>query len=942
MNNSKLVTKNLTTSGLITSKLATKPSPGNDDGTIDKDNSKSKDSVTPFLTFQPSVTNHYMCQVCTDESSHCNAHTSTSIGAELGRTRDFEQDDEDDDFYNGNNRKSSFQYSASNPQQEWDGSDEEANDVVVRSSFYVRGICCASEIPAIRKIVRRFPGVQRVAVNTMTRTVYVHHASNRVSATTLMNGLNNERFGASILKDGAKKFDEGGDGKSKGNNINKAIITVEPVSKYTSWIQMCLDYSSGTITDGIDRKYPHPFVLISGLCWGISMLSFYESWDDLKYFGLASVFFGIPPIAVKSYFTIRRYQLDATCNMCFATIGALALGEFTEAAAVCFLFSISEYLEKLATGRARTALNEIVKLRPESAVIIDNSGELRTIPADSIQVGDQLIVKNGEKVPCDGLVIKGGSLLDESSLTGEARPVKKLVNDAVSGGTVNVGSSPITIRANSTVSNSAIARLIQLVEEAQTNRSPTEKFVDSFAQKFTPCIVGLALILCTVPWVFGSDLGRTWSYNALVIVVIACPCALVISTPVTYVAGLAATAKRGIIIKGGSHLEALGRVRRVVFDKTGTLTEGRFALLNFGVVGNSHSYTEVLKLLAAIEQPSSHPLASALVQAAKSEGVKLNPNTTIEEHTLIKGEGITAKVDGKEMFVGNRALAERFDNYKFLPPQAKRLANEWSNLGGTVGFIGIKGESIIGIYCVTDNIRKEAPFVIGALDYLGVDVHLLTGDDYGPARAVAKQIGIPEDNIQAQLLPEDKLRFIEKIKEPDVVNKSALLRYKGGRTLVLMCGDGVNDAPAIAAANVGVSMGSGAAVAMETSNITLMDSNLNKLLLSIYTGRKVNRVIKQNIFFSVFTKATVIFFTLYGSASLWAAIAADVGTMLAVTLNGMKLLPRDREEYDMEGSGIVMKGDAVTHLDESFEIGDEDVFVDLAISKEKEAEYRVI
>ena len=253
---------------------------------------------------------------------------------------------------------------------------------------------------------------------------------------------------------------------------------------------------------------------------------------------------------------MRRGQLDAQCNMFFAVMGAIALGELTEAAAVVFLFAISDFLEHIATSRARLALTEIVNLRPEHASMIDpKTKEIVRVNAAMVQIGDLLSVKTGEKVPCDGIIVDGSSLLDESSLTGEARPVKKLTNDAVSGGTVNIGVSPLIVRATSTVENSAIARLIQLVEEAQTNRSPTEKIVDAFAEKFTPIVVGTAFVMFTIPWLFGYDVGREWAYNGVVIIVIACPCALVISTPVTYVAGLAATAKRGVIIKGGSHLE---------------------------------------------------------------------------------------------------------------------------------------------------------------------------------------------------------------------------------------------------------------------------------------------------------------------------------------------------------------------------------------------------
>lgn len=317
--------------------------------------------------------------------------------------------------------------------------------------------------------------------------------------------------------------------------------------------------------------------------------------EKLKYCGLLSVFFGIPPIAKKAYRTLRRCQFDANCMMLTAAFGALALGEFDEAASVAFLFAISEFLEGRATSRARTALREIINIRPDSANVVNEETREITIdiPTDRVKVGTLVSVRPGDKVPCDGTVEDGSSLLNESSLTGEGRPVAKNERDEVFGGTINVGHSPLFVRTTSTVEDSAVSRLISLVEEAQANRSPTEALVDSFAKKYTPTVIFMATLMCTIPWAWGTEVGRYWALNGLIIIVVACPCALTISTPVTYSAGLAATAQQGVIVKGGARLEALGKVKKVVFDKTGTLTKGKFELSELNPIGDKYSREEM-------------------------------------------------------------------------------------------------------------------------------------------------------------------------------------------------------------------------------------------------------------------------------------------------------------------------------------------------------------
>ena len=630
-----------------------------------------------------------------------------------------------------------------------------------------------------------------------------------------------------------------------------------------------------------------PTVILSGVFWIVSMLSLIGGkWDYLKYAALLSVVFGLPPIAVKACTTLRRCQFDVNCMMLFAVIGALALQEFSEAAAVTFLFAISEALESKCTSRARNALAAIICIRPEHANLINPiTQDVVVLPAAAVAVGSMVRVKPGDKVPCDGVVMEGSSTIDESTLTGESRPVSKSKSMNVSGGTINSGSGQIVVKTTATSEDSAMSRLIRLVEEAQINRSDTEKMVDRFAKVYTPLVVVAAFCMATIPWAFGPEVGRFWLHNALITIVIACPCALVISTPVVYVAGLTASAQKGVIIKGGQHLESLGRVKAISFDKTGTLSQGVFQMLHFQEVGRNRK--EVLSLLALLESLASHPLSDAIVKGAANEQVFIPTNIEAKNHTLLAGEGITATVEGKRVFVGNKKLFQRIDMYQSIPIGLVAEVDSWANEGATTGFIGIEGEGIIGAYCVADKIRDEAKSVVKILKDMGIEITMLTGDSHIAALSIGSQIGLDEVHIKSEMLPEDKLSEIRNAVSAQRMKEK---RWKTKRS-VMMVGDGVNDAPALALSDVSVAMGEGSSLAMETSDITLMDSNLEKLLNVICMGRRVIRTIFENIFISLLLKALVVGLLFSGYGSLWSAIASDVGAMLIVTLNGMKLLP---------------------------------------------------
>lgn len=537
---------------------------------------------------------------------------------------------------------------------------------------------------------------------------------------------------------------------------------------------------------------PYPVIL----CSGCLIYHIYRQY--LKWVALASVAFGIPPIALKAFRTLRRRRFDTNCLMFFASVGALGLKDYTEAAAVVFLFALSEWLEVRATSRARLALSAIVHLRPEKANLIHpTTHELLLVPAESVPVGALVSVRAGDKIPCDGVVVEGHSTIDESSLTGESRPVRKVPSDKVSGGTVNCGMSPLTVRTTATSENSAVSRLIRLVEEAQANRSETEKLVDKFAQVYTPIVVLAAILMCSIPWAFGTELGKEWTSNGLILIVVACPCALIISTPVSYVAGLAATAQKGILIKGGATLESLGAIKHICFDKTGTLTNSEFALLQMRVLTETLSRKEVFQHLSLMEERASHPVAQAILAAAKNETIVVPKKMVLQKHSIINGEGVVGVIDGREVYVGNERMFARLGLLNDVSPSDQKQVEEWKSLGGTIGYMSVEGHGIVCAFCAADGVREESASVVKNLRKLGITITMLTGDNEDTALAIGKIVGLSPHEIKSKLLPEEKLNHVNSLSN-GTTKKSVICNPFASKQLVMMCGDGVNDAPALA------------------------------------------------------------------------------------------------------------------------------------------------
>jgi Cd2+/Zn2+-exporting ATPase len=562
----------------------------------------------------------------------------------------------------------------------------------------------------------------------------------------------------------------------------------------------------------------------------------------------------------------RHLSLDINFLMTVAVAGAIALGQWSEAGSVVFLFALAQWLEARSLDRARHAIRALMDVAPAD-VTVRRGGALHRLPVDDVAVGDTMVVRPGEKVALDGEVVAGDSDVNQAPVTGESVPVAKTVGDRLFAGSIN-GHGALDARVTRLGRDSTIARIVQLVERAQAQRAPTQHFVDRFAHYYTPAVIALAGIVAVVPPLAGAGAWSEWIYRALVLLVISCPCALVISTPISIVSALAAAARHGVLIKGGVHLERTAHVRCVAFDKTGTLTTGRLRVTQV-VPLNGGSAEELLATAAAIEAHSEHPIGRAIVRQARRTGVTLLPTRGFR---ALPGRGAEAQVDGVRALVGNhRLFEERQLCTDVLHGQLEALAQE----GQTPVIVATGGETV-GVVGVGDEVRDTAASTVASLRREGVShVVMLTGDGRATAMALAEQVGV--DETRADLLPEHKVDAIGELRE----------RYGP----VAMVGDGVNDAPALAAADVGIAMGvAGSDASLETADVALMADDLAKVPFAIRLGRVTLRNVKTNITVALGLKAAFLVLAVAGEATLWMAVVADMGASLLVVANGLRLL----------------------------------------------------
>lgn len=581
----------------------------------------------------------------------------------------------------------------------------------------------------------------------------------------------------------------------------------------------------------------------------------------------ASILIGGYPLFKTGLRNLAKLQFDMRTLMTLAIIGAALIGQWSEGAVVVILFAISEALERYSMDKARHSIGSLMEMAPKEAIIIKNGKEV-ILQTDDIEIGDTMLVKPGQLIAMDGLVIEGTSAVNQAAITGESVPAAKSEGDEVFAGTLN-GEGLLKIKVTKIAEDTTIAKIIHLVEEAQGEKAPSQRFVDRFAQYYTPAIMIIAALVAIIPPLLFHGDWSTWIYQGLAVLVVGCPCALVVSTPVSIVTAIGNAARNGVLIKGGNYLEEAGALKAIAFDKTGTLTKGIPVVTDFIIFGKRKNRDHILAVMAALESRAKHPLASAIIKFAEKA-----PDLLVEEFTSTVGMGIAGKVDGTHYFVGNLKMIEKEAADIILPiirDEFLRLQKE----GKTVMAIADR-EEVLAIAGVADEVRGTSKEVVSRLYNQGIEkTILLTGDNHAAAEAIGKTVGMSD--VKAELLPQDKLHFIKELQ-----------RDYGS---VAMVGDGVNDAPALATAAVGIAMGgAGSDTALETADIVLMNDDLRKLPFTIKLSRKTLTIIKQNITFSLVIKVIALLLVIPGWLTLWIAIFADMGTTLLVTLNGLRLL----------------------------------------------------
>lgn len=617
-------------------------------------------------------------------------------------------------------------------------------------------------------------------------------------------------------------------------------------------------------------------VAISGILTGAGLvlgwLAIGPAWLQTVAFAIATLAGGLLvfPAAWKALLAKR---LDMNVLMTVAVAGAWIIDEHGEAAAVVFLFSLSELLESWAATRARRAVKALLELSPPSAIVIATDGTERETAVAEVAIGAEIRIRSGSRVPLDGEVISGNSSVDQAPITGESVPVDKAPGDPVFAGTVNQEGS-LTVRVTKAAGDSTLARIIQLVGEAEEQKPPTQRWVDRFAAIYTPAVFIAAILVAVLPPLVMGQAWNPWIYRALVLLVIACPCALVIATPVSIVSGLTALARRGVLVKGGVFLEAVGKLRALAVDKTGTITQGKPQVTGITTVGEL-SEDQILRFAASINSHSEHPLAVAIVDAARSRNLDFEPAA---DYQSVTGQGARATIGGHPHFIGNHRMAHEAG---VCSPAIEAILAGIEAKGQSLAVLGHAPHEgcagkILGIIAIADTLRPEVTEALRLIHAAGIEkVIMLSGDNQRTASAIAKQAGI--DEAIGDLMPDQKVEYIRKL----------VAQY----THVGMIGDGVNDAPALAVASVGFAMGAiGSDTAIETADIALMKDDLTKVAETVILGRRTLRIIRFNVTFALAIKALFLILAFAGIAGLWLAILADTGATLLVILNSLRLL----------------------------------------------------
>ncbi len=567
-------------------------------------------------------------------------------------------------------------------------------------------------------------------------------------------------------------------------------------------------------------------------------------------------------VILDAFSSVRNGNwFDENFLMSFATFGAIAIGELPEAAAVMIFYRTGELLQQIAVDHSRKNITDLMDLRPDTANLIEDEKILRVEPSQ-VQTGQLILIRPGEKIPLDGIVRSGTSFIDSSALTGESTPRTALPGDNVLSGCINL-SGVLTVQVTHPFGESTVSKILDLVQNASGKKAKTERFITRFSKVYTPIVIALAALIAFIPPLISSwDTWQSWLHRGLIFLVVSCPCALVISIPLGFFAGIGKASRQGILIKGSNYLEALNRVRIVAFDKTGTLTKGTFKVMKT-LPAAGFSDREILGLAAQAEHYSSHPIARSILEAA--DYPDMNPDTKILSE--YSGEGIQAQIDGKTILAGNRRLFERF-NIPLHEPQES----------GTLVHIASEG-IYVGTIVIADEVKPDSQKAIADLRAEGVSqLIMLTGDHQKPAEAIAETLKL--DRVYAELLPDQKVEMVE-----------TLLNEKRAEGSLVFVGDGINDAPVLMRADVGVAMGkSGADAAIEAADVVIITDEPSRIPMMIQISRKTNRIVWQNIILTLGFKALVLILSAFGLVSMWLAVLADVGIMLLAVLNALRIL----------------------------------------------------
>jgi len=756
-----------------------------------------------------------------------------------------------------------------------------ANETGDRCDWTVTGMDCASCATKITTALNRLPGVKDVQVGVMTERLTVLLDASRTSRDSVEATVKKLGFGiapkgspvarkkAFVLPEKATadaddhashERHDPGPIPATAAEAAKEIVTsdpghggpghnhaTDPKDRDRRWYQT----SKGKLVIGTG--------ILLAAAWAVKL---FGSETLANYAFIAACVIGVAPVAVRALAALRAgipFTIEGL--MTIAAIGALFIGAAEEAALVVFLFAVGEVLEGVAADRARASIRALADLVPKTAIVEEN-GTTREVDAAALQIGQRVLVRPGDRIPADGEIAEGTSGIDESPVTGESMPKTKGPGDPVFAGSINAEAA-LRITVTKAAEDNTISRIIALVEEAETARAPTERFIDRFSRIYMPAIVGLALLVAVIPPLTMGAEWNTWIYRALALLLIGCPCALVISVPASIASALSSGAKRGILMKGGAVIEAAARTTRVAFDKTGTLTVGRPAVTDVIPLGATEA--ELLAVAAGIETGSSHPLAEAILRRA--EEAKVSPLPATGAKALI-GKGVEAMVGGAPAWVASPRYASEMGALDGL---GIRRAAEMEEDGKTVVVV-FREKQALGLIAMRDEPRADAIVGVRQLKAMGVTCVMLTGDNARTGAAIAGLMGMEHE---AELMPEDKVTAIKK------------MAASGG---VIMVGDGINDAPALAAASVGVAMGSGTDVALETAAAALLRNRVTDVAAMVRLARAAMGNIRQNVTISLGLKAVFLVTTILGMSGLWIAILADTGATVLVTLNALRLL----------------------------------------------------